>query len=78
MLIVAFMRRAYLLLSLCAAGVAAEPKMLLRQGWSIHFLADVRESGAVLSTPAYAPYNWYSATLPSTVLSALVHAAALF
>ena len=34
--------------------------------------ADVRESGAVLSTAGYRPSGWYRATLPSTVLSALV------
>jgi exo-1,4-beta-D-glucosaminidase len=68
------MRRAYLLLSLSAACLAAEPKMLLRQNWSLQSSDDVRESGVVLSTPAYTPYNWYSATLPSTVLNALVNA----
>ena len=34
----------------------------------------MRETGAVLSTSAYTPQNWYSATVPSTVLNALVHA----
>src|SRR5579872_6299818 len=66
------MRR--ILLFLLPAVLMADSKMLLRQGWSIQSSAEVRETGAVLSTPAYTPLNWYSATLPSTVLSALVHA----
>jgi exo-1,4-beta-D-glucosaminidase len=51
---------------------AAAPKTLLRQGWAIQSSADVRETGAVLSTPAFQPRGWYRATLPSTVLSALI------
>ena len=50
----------------------AVPKMLLRQGWAIQSSADVRETGDTLSTPAFQPRGWYRATLPSTVLSALV------
>ncbi len=66
--------RLQLLLLVSAAALAADSRLLLREGWSIQSSADVRETGAVLSTPAYQPRNWYSATLPSTVLSALVRA----
>jgi exo-1,4-beta-D-glucosaminidase len=59
-----------------ATGAAPEsdavPKMLLRQGWAIQSSAEVRETGATLSTPAFQPRGWYRATLPSTVLNALV------
>ena len=51
---------------------SAAPKMPLRQGWAIQSSAEVRETGATLSTPAFQPRGWYRATLPSTVLSALV------
>src|ERR1039458_9196103 len=51
---------------------AGAPKMPLRQGWAIQSSAEVRETGATLSTPAFQPRGWYRATLPSTVLSALV------
>jgi exo-1,4-beta-D-glucosaminidase len=58
----------------CVAAMAAgpSPRMLLRQGWSIQSSADVRQDGAALSTAAFRPRGWYGATLPSTVLGALV------
>ena len=65
-----FMVRSALLL--VAVTAAAAPKMLLRQGWSIQSSAEVRETGDTLSTSAFQPRGWYRATLPSTVLGALV------
>jgi exo-1,4-beta-D-glucosaminidase len=62
----------------CCAGAAfaAEgdnpPAMVLRQGWSIQSSADVSETGSVLSTPWFKPRGWYPATVPSTVLGALI------
>ncbi len=47
-------------------------EMLLRQGWAIQALTDVHETGAAISTPGFKAQDWYPATLPSTVLSALV------
>ncbi len=47
--------------------------MLLRQGWSIQSSTNVQETGEVISTPGFTPRDWYPATLPSTVLSALVN-----
>lgn len=46
--------------------------LLLREGWAIQSSAKVRETGEVISTPGFKPRDWYPATLPSTVLSALV------
>ncbi len=63
------MRRLLLLL---LAGSNAFGQVYLRQGWAIQSSADLRESGAELSTTAYTPRGWYPATLPSTVLHALV------
>src|SRR5215470_15236991 len=68
-----FMRRLLLLL-VCSAGFAADNKMLLRQGWAIQSSADVRESGATLSTVGFRPTGWYTAPARSTVFSALVAA----
>src|SRR5579872_4010002 len=68
------MLRACFSILLAVACAAADSRMLLRQARSVQSSADVQETGAVLSTPLYTPANWYSATLPSTVLSALVHA----
>ncbi len=50
----------------------SSPAMLLRQGWAIQASPDVHETGAAISTPGFKARNWYPATLPSTVLSALV------
>ncbi len=51
---------------------AGSPSMLLRQGWAIQSSADVHETGEAISTPGFKARDWYPATLPSTVLSALV------
>lgn len=51
---------------------SAPPQMLLRENWAIQSSADVHDTGAAVSTPGYNPRDWYRATLPSTVLSALV------
>jgi len=63
-----------LILPLLGAVVAADnpPGMLLRQGWSIQPSTDVRENGEALSSPAFKFRNWYRASVPSTVFSALV------
>ena len=45
---------------------------LLREHWSIQSSADVRADGAAISTVGFGSRDWYPATLPSTVLSALV------
>jgi exo-1,4-beta-D-glucosaminidase len=54
------------------AAEATPHKMLLRDGWAIQASTDVREGGPALSTPGFKTRNWYRATLPSTVLNALV------
>ncbi len=46
--------------------------MFLRESWAIQSSADVHETGDAISTPGFKPRDWYPATLPSTVLSALV------
>ena len=47
-------------------------RMLLRENWSIESSANVRAEGAAISLPGFESRDWYRATLPSTVLSALV------
>ena len=64
-------------LPLLAADTASSaiPPVYLRQGWAIQSSADVGAAGgAQLSTSAYHPGGWYPATMPSTVLHALVEA----
>jgi len=45
---------------------------LLREGWTMRSSADVSQTGPALSVPGLDVRDWYPATLPSTVLSALV------
>jgi exo-1,4-beta-D-glucosaminidase len=44
----------------------------LRDGWRIQSSTSVKENGEVVSTPRYKPEDWYPATVPATVLTALV------
>jgi exo-1,4-beta-D-glucosaminidase len=62
----------FLILGLAVPTLAATPEILLRQNWAIQSSADVHETGETLSTPGYKTPDWYRATLPSTVFSALV------
>ncbi len=69
---------AALLLAAGAAAVAAaaespdSPVILLRKGWAIQASSEVRETGASISTPGFGARDWYPATVPATVLGALV------
>ena len=50
----------------------SEPKFTLREGWALQTSAKVEAKGEVISTPAFAPKGWHTATIPSTVVAALV------
>ncbi len=61
------------------ATVAAFPqestystKLLLSKNWFIQSSSNVHADGAAISTAGFPAKDWYPATLPSTVLSALV------
>jgi len=63
------------LLMMLVRPAAAQPSgwtTSLEQGWEIQSSAKVKEPGAVLSTAAFKPQGWYPATVPATVLAALV------
>jgi exo-1,4-beta-D-glucosaminidase len=72
------------LVALClggaALGTAARPlniseppsQVTLKNGWHIQSSAQVSEGGGKLSQGQFAPSNWHDATVPSTVLAALV------
>jgi len=45
---------------------------MLREGWSLQSSTEVTASGAEISTASYANSGWYRATIPSTVVAALV------
>jgi exo-1,4-beta-D-glucosaminidase len=67
------------LLGINARGIAQHkphqtqsPKTFLRRGWSIQSSAQVHEEGAAISQSQFRPRSWYPATVPSTVVGALV------
>ena len=49
-----------------------DDKMILRDNWSIQSSDSIKEDGKALSQPDLKTDNWYAATMPSTVLAALV------
>ncbi len=51
---------------------SAEPELALRDGWSLQTSAKVEAKGEVISTPQFAPQGWHQATVPTTVVAALV------
>ncbi len=55
-----------------AATNAGEAKLVLREGWSLQTSAKVEAKGEVISTPQFAPKGWHEATVPTTVVAALV------
>ena len=70
-----------LLLTLSGLIFSQEPKsshphsestLALREGWNLQASGKVDEKGDVLSTPAFQPKDWYSVTVPTTVVAALV------
>ena len=72
----AFLSRLGVVVVISIASVAgdssSDSQILLRQNWFIQPSTDVRSDGAAISQPGFSTQGWYPATLPSTVLSALV------
>lgn len=57
------------------AYAAAESDLqILKTGWMIQSAEEVEATGEKISTAAFKTQGWYSTTVPSTVLSALVRA----
>ena len=48
------------------------PVLPLADGWALQSSGKVAETGDVISTPSYAPKGWYTVTVPTTVVGALV------
>ena len=51
---------------------ATEARVMLGTGWSLQTSAKVEAKGEVISTPQFAPTGWHEATVPTTVVAALV------
>jgi exo-1,4-beta-D-glucosaminidase len=49
-----------------------ESKLSLRDGWTLQSSAKVQQGGDVLSTPRFRPAGWYTVTVPTTVVAAMV------
>ena len=50
----------------------AEVRLDLREGWAIQSSAKVTAGGEAVSRPGFATAGWHRATVPTTVVSALV------
>jgi len=55
-----------------AAAAVSPGKTLLADGWAIQSSAKIQAGGETISTTAYKPADWFSATTPSTVVGCLV------
>src|SRR5438270_7182612 len=51
---------------------AAEPTLPLHDGWSLQTSTKVEAKGEVISTSKFVPKGWHQATVPTTVVAALV------
>jgi len=60
-------------LHLAAAGPSTDATRIdLDRNWSIQSSAKLTAAGGEISTAAFAPQNWYAASIPSTVVGALI------
>ena len=59
---------------LVGGPLSAQEQLQLHTGWLIQSSAKVGVDGAAISSTSYHPADWYSATVPSTVVGALVEA----
>ena len=69
------------LIVLSISGIAfaqdAKPRhseriITLHEGWALQSSSKVDEKGEILSSPGFQPKNWYTVTVPTTVVAALV------
>src|SRR3972149_6691699 len=69
-------RRTSVLLAACLGWAmsveGADVPLELREGWAIQSSAEVKNGGAVISKPGYSTGGWHRATVPTTVVAALV------
>jgi exo-1,4-beta-D-glucosaminidase len=56
---------------------ASEGRLVLREGWTLQTSAKVEAKGEVISTPQFSSQGWHQATVPTTVVAALVKDKAL-
>ncbi len=56
------------------ADMRADGRLLLKENWKIQPSTQARSDGKEISTAGFRTDDWYPATVPSTVLAALVDA----
>ncbi len=54
------------------SSVRSEEKLALRDGWSLQSSGRVDKGGEVISTAKFQPTGWYTVSVPTTVVAALV------
>jgi exo-1,4-beta-D-glucosaminidase len=52
--------------------MSPESVLALRDGWTLQSFCKVDKPGELISTPRFSPAGWYTASVPTTVVSALV------
>ncbi|HZC25197.1 MAG TPA: beta galactosidase jelly roll domain-containing protein [Candidatus Binatia bacterium] len=58
--------------SAALAKHSTESRIALHEGWTLQTSAKVEAKGEVISTPRFSPKGWHEATVPTTVVAALV------
>ena len=72
-LVMFFVVAQFLMVSLLLGQSNTDAKLPLHEGWALQSSAKIDAAkGEVISTPAFAPTGWHSATVPTTVVAALV------
>ena len=62
----------FLFVNSCNQGTAQGDRIILKDNWTIQSSAETDAEGPAISSPEFEPGGWYPATMPSTVLAALV------
>jgi exo-1,4-beta-D-glucosaminidase len=61
-----------LLLAQAPSKSASATSIALNDGWNLQSSAKVTEGGDVISTAKYVPKGWYTVSVPTTVVAAMV------
>ncbi|HZQ19189.1 MAG TPA: glycoside hydrolase family 2 protein [Terriglobales bacterium] len=54
------------------SATSPEPVLTLRDGWTLQSSCKVEKAGELISTPQFSPSGWYTVSVPTTVVAALV------
>lgn len=62
----------FILILVCISHISASDKIILKNNWMIQSSSKLKDGGQNISLASFQPNGWYPATMPSTVLAALV------